>query len=195
MGGGRTGHGCGRQPLQGRAVKAAFAARPSLQGLPTAPILGGAEGGLQGGSAKRAYHGEGSGVESPRAKRKPTNKDLTAFRGGGRGRVLLWRFCPLGLYRHNKTLSGGDCREVAPDTARLFGSPPPWGEGARDMGAGGSPCRSGRKKRLSPPAPGCRGYRLRPFWVGQRGACREVAPKRHLCPRITGAKGVNMRYA
>ena len=55
MGGGRTGNGCGRQPLQVWAVKAAFAARPGLQGLPTAPILGGAEGGLQGGSAKKTY--------------------------------------------------------------------------------------------------------------------------------------------
>ena len=64
MGGGRTGHGCGRQPLRGRADIAALAARPSPQGLPTAPILGGAEGGLQGGSAKKTfvppnYGGEG----------------------------------------------------------------------------------------------------------------------------------------
>ena len=71
------GNGCGRQPPQGRADKAAFAARPSLRGLPTAPILGGAEGGLQGGSAKRAFHGEGSGVERPRAKRQPTKTDMT----------------------------------------------------------------------------------------------------------------------
>ena len=55
FGGGRTGNGCGRQPLRGGADKAAFAARPGLQGLPTAPILGGAEGGLQGGSAKKAF--------------------------------------------------------------------------------------------------------------------------------------------
>ena len=64
LGGGRTGHGCGRQPLQVWADKAALAARPGLQGLPTAPILGGAEGGLQGGSATKAfvppnYGGEG----------------------------------------------------------------------------------------------------------------------------------------
>ena len=55
LGGGRTGNGCGRQPLQVWADKAAFAARPGLQGLPTAPISGGAEGGLQGGSAKKTY--------------------------------------------------------------------------------------------------------------------------------------------
>ena len=43
-----------------------------------------------------------------------------------------------------------------------------------------------------PPLPPRRGYRLRPIWVGQRG---DNAPERHLCPRITGAKGVNLRYA
>ena len=69
LGGGRTGHGCGREPPQLLAIKAALDARQGLRGLPTAPILGGAEGGLQGGSAKRAYYGEGSGVERPRGKR------------------------------------------------------------------------------------------------------------------------------
>ena len=64
LGGGRTGNGCWRQPLQVWADKAAFAARPGLQGLPTAPISGGAEGGLEQGSAKKAfvppnYGGEG----------------------------------------------------------------------------------------------------------------------------------------
>ena len=38
------------------------------------------------------------------------------------------------------------------------------------MGAGGSPCRSGRISGDSPPAQDCRGYRLRP-WVGRRGDC------------------------
>lgn len=51
FGGGRTGNGCGRQPLQIWAGKAALDARPGLQGLPTAPILGGAEGACKGGSA------------------------------------------------------------------------------------------------------------------------------------------------
>ena len=41
-------------------------------------------------------YGEGSGVESPRAKRQPTKKDLTAFRGGGRGRGLLAKLRPSG---------------------------------------------------------------------------------------------------
>ena len=41
-------------------------------------------------------YGEGSGVESPRAKRQPTKKDLTAFRGGGRGRGLLAKLRPKG---------------------------------------------------------------------------------------------------
>ena len=64
LGGGRMGYGCRRQPLQVGADKAALAARTGLHGLPTAPILGGAEGGLQGGSAIKAfvppnYGGEG----------------------------------------------------------------------------------------------------------------------------------------
>ena len=64
FGGGRTGNGCRRQPLQIWAGKAALDARPGLQGLPTAPILGGAEGACKGGSAKKAfvppnYGGEG----------------------------------------------------------------------------------------------------------------------------------------
>ena len=67
----------------------------------------------------------------------------------------------------------------------------PLGGGRTGMGAGGSPCRSGRISGDSPPDQGCRGYRLRPR-VGRRG---DNAPKRHLCPRITGAKGVNLRYA
>ena len=60
FGGGRTGHGCGRQPLQVGAGKAALAARTGLQGLPTAP-----KGGAAGGQcAKKAfvppnYGGEG----------------------------------------------------------------------------------------------------------------------------------------
>ena len=37
------------------------------------------------------------------------------------------------------------------------------------MGAGGSPCRSGRISGDSPPDQGCRGYRPRPLWVGRRG--------------------------
>ena len=41
-------------------------------------------------------YGEGSGVESPRAKRQPTKKDLTAFMGGGRGRGLLAKLRPSG---------------------------------------------------------------------------------------------------
>ena len=41
-------------------------------------------------------YGEGSGVESPRAKRQPTKKDPTAFRGGGRGRGLLGLLRPKG---------------------------------------------------------------------------------------------------
>ena len=53
LGGGRTGHGCGRAPLQIWAGKAALAARTGLQGLPPAPILGGAEGDFKQGSAKR----------------------------------------------------------------------------------------------------------------------------------------------
>ena len=67
----------------------------------------------------------------------------------------------------------------------------PLGGGRTGMGAGGSPCRSGRISGDSPPAQDCRGYRLRPR-AGRRG---DNAPKRHLCPRITGAKGVNLRYA
>ena len=55
LGGGRTGNGCGRQPPQLLAIKAALDARQELWGLPTAPISGGAEGGLQGGSAKKTY--------------------------------------------------------------------------------------------------------------------------------------------
>ncbi len=35
-------------------------------------------------------------MESPRAKRQPTKKDLTAFRGGGRGRGLLAKLRPSG---------------------------------------------------------------------------------------------------
>ena len=35
-------------------------------------------------------------MESPRAKRQPTKKDLTAFRGGGRGRGLLGQLRPSG---------------------------------------------------------------------------------------------------
>ena len=54
------------------------------------------------------------------------------------------------------------------------------------MGAGGSPRRVGRIKRLLPPALPCGGYRLRPFWVGQRGDCREVAPKGHFMGRVRG---------
>ena len=38
------------------------------------------------------------------------------------------------------------------------------------MGAGGSPCWSGRISGDSPPAQDCRGYRLRPR-VGRRGDC------------------------
>ena len=69
LGGGRTGNGYGREPPQLLAIKAALDARQGLRGLPTAPTLGGAEGGLQGGSAIKAFHGEGSGVERPRGKR------------------------------------------------------------------------------------------------------------------------------
>ena len=47
----------------------------------------------------------------------------------------------------------------------------PLGEGARVMGAIGSPCRSGRISGDSPPAQDCRGYRLRP-WEGRRGDCQ-----------------------
>ena len=41
-------------------------------------------------------YGEGSGVESPRANRQPTKKDLTYSRGGGRGRGLLAKLRPKG---------------------------------------------------------------------------------------------------
>ena len=41
-------------------------------------------------------YGEGSGEERPRAVRQPTNKDPTAFRGGGRGRGLLVKLRPSG---------------------------------------------------------------------------------------------------
>ena len=41
-------------------------------------------------------YGEGSGEERPRGKRQPTEKDLTAFRGGGRGRGLLGLLRPKG---------------------------------------------------------------------------------------------------
>ena len=54
-----------------------------------------AKGHLERKGAEGDY-GEGSGVESPRAKRQPTKKDLTAFRGGGRGRGLLAKLRPSG---------------------------------------------------------------------------------------------------
>ena len=69
MGGGRTGYGCSQNPLQVGAEIAPLGARPGLQGVLAAPNLGGAEGGLQGGSACRAYYGEGLGVERPQGKR------------------------------------------------------------------------------------------------------------------------------
>ena len=69
----------------------------------------------------------------------------------------------------------------------------PLGGGRTGMGAGGSSCGVAGRAALpwDPPLPSRRGYRLRP-WAGRRG---DTAPKRHLCPRITGAKGVNLRYA
>ena len=69
----------------------------------------------------------------------------------------------------------------------------PLGGGRTGMGAGGSSCGVAGRAALpwDPPLPSRRGYRLRP-WAGRRG---DNAPKRHLCPRITGAKGVNLRYA
>ena len=76
------------------------------------------------------------------------------------------------------------------DCPNLLGARP-LGGGRTGMGAGGSPCRSGRISGDSPPAQDCRGYRLRPR-AGRRG---DNAPKRHLCPRITGAKGVNREPA
>ena len=51
----------------------------------------------------------------------------------------------------------------------ILGSHPLWGR-AHGMGAGGSPCWSGRISGDSPPDQGCRGYRLRPR-VGRRGDC------------------------
>ena len=165
MGGGRTGHGCGRQPLQVGAGKAALAARTGLQGLPTAPILGGAEGGLQGGSAKRAYYGEGSGVERPRAKRQPTNKDITAFRGGGRGRRLLWRLRPLGRCRHDKRLSGGDCASFG----TFVWEPTPSGGGRTGNGCGRQPLQVGAGKAALAARTGLQGLPTAPILGGAEG--------------------------
>ena len=52
------------------------------------------------------------------------------------------------------------------------------------MGAGGSPCRSGRISGDSPPDQVCRGYRLRPR-AGRRG---DNAPKRHFFGIRLGAR-------
>ena len=76
-----------------------------------------------------------------------------------------------------------------------FGSPPPGGRAhgygcgrqpLAERGTAGGACAVG--PAVTRPA---RGYRLRPR-AGRRG---DNAPERHLCPRITGAKGVNLRYA
>ena len=78
------------------------------------------------------------------------------------------------------------------DCSNLLGARP-LGGGRTGMGAGGSPCGVAGRAALpwDPPLPSRRGYRLRP-WAGRRG---DNAPKRHLCPRITGAKGVNREPA
>ena len=62
------------------------------------PLYGWGRGGIWRKKRKGAVgdHGEGSGEERPRGKRQPTKKDLTAFRGGGRGMGLLGRLCPKG---------------------------------------------------------------------------------------------------
>ena len=54
--------------------------------------------------------------------------------------------------------------------APICWEPAPCGGGRTGMGAGGSPCRSGRISGDSPPAQDCRGYRLHPR-VGRRGDC------------------------
>ena len=54
------------------------------------------------------------------------------------------------------------------------------------MGAGGSPCRSGRISGDSPPAQDCRGYRLRPR-AGRRGAMRQ---KGICAPELRGRRGL-----
>ena len=51
---------------------------------------------VQETQASSANYGEGSGEERPRAKRQPTKKDLTALRGGGRGRGFSGQLCPKG---------------------------------------------------------------------------------------------------
>ena len=185
LGGGRTGHGCGRQPPKLLADKAALAARQGLWGLPTAPILGGAEGGFWHGCAKKAYHGEGSGVESPRGKRQPTKKDLTTFRGGGRGRGLLCRFCPLGLYRHNKPLSGGDCARYSP----IVWEPTPLGGGRTGHGCRRQPPKFLADKAALAARQGLWGLPTAPILGGAVGGFGHGCAKKTFVPPNYGGEG------
>ena len=60
----------------------------------------------------------------------------------------------------------------------MFGSQPPWGEGAREGW------------ELQPPDRREGGLQLAPLMGGAEGG---IFPLLDMCPRITGAKGVNVR--
>ena len=116
---------------------------------------------------------------------------------------------------------GGICREVAPKRhfictevapkrhfifSRFSGNPPPGGRAHGRWVRAAAPSVLGGKSGFRRPPSTEGATDCAHFGWGRGGICREVAPKRHfiytvvapkrhLCPRITGVKGVNVRYA
>ena len=145
FGGGRTGHGCGRQPPQLLAIKAALDARQGLWGLPTAPILGGAEGDFKQGSAKKTF--------------------------------VSWQV--LG------NIYGGSAKKT------YLGARPHRGRAHGTWVRAGAPADRGGKSGFSRPHRSAGASDRAHFGWGRGGK----TPKKHLCPRLAGAKGVDVRYA
>ena len=128
--------GAGGSPCRVARRGGACAVGPSLatlQGLPTAPIMGGAEGGFAGG-----YKRQGICCMRP--------IEIHPFRGGGRagrGNGGTDRHCScLGTPEQEGRLQGAIIGGSFVDYIPIGWEPTPWGEGARD-GCGRQPLQGG----------------------------------------------------
>ena len=78
--------------------------------------------------------------------------------------------------------------------ALTVGSPPPWGEGARVMGAGCSPCgvaRRGGACAVGPSPAALRGLQTAPILGGAEGGFAGSYKRRGICaPDLRGRRGL-----
>ena len=163
--GGRAhGMGAGGSPCRSGRISGVSPSDQGCRGYRLRPIWVGQRGDLQG-----AINGRTFVVCSP--------IEIHPVRGGGRagrGNGGTVRHCScLGHPEQGGGGGGAISSRAFVVCANLLGARPLGGR-AHGMGAGGSPLQAGRISGDSPPDLPGGGYRLRPIWVGQRGACREL---------------------